>query len=217
LLYYASFGITWLIYFSWYASVYHTIEHFGLALTFLTIFFALFYLAFLAYKLLRNEKFERQDIILLLANSFVFYGLGYAILESHEIGRQLLGIFTLMNAIVHFGVAATIHRQQLADRNLFYMVAGLVLVFITVAIPVQLDGNWVTLLWAGEAALLFWIGRTKKLAVYEKLSYPLMLLAFFSLWHDWTTANDGYNYIKQETWITPVFNVNFLSALLFIA
>src|SRR5690606_13385300 len=90
-------------------------------------------------------------------------------------------------------------------------------VFITVAIPVQLDGNWVTLLWAGEAALLFWIGRTKKLAVYEKLSYPLMLLAFFSLWHDWTTANDGYNYIKQETWITPVFNVNFLSALLFIA
>lgn len=216
-LYYASFGITWLIYFSWYASVYHTIEHFGLALTFLTIFFALFYLAFLAYKLLRNEKFERQDIILLLANSFVFYGLGYAILESHEIGRQLLGIFTLMNAIVHFGVAATIHRQQLADRNLFYMVAGLVLVFITVAIPVQLDGNWVTLLWAGEAALLFWIGRTKKLAVYEKLSYPLMLLAFFSLWHDWTTANDGYNYIKQETWITPVFNVNFLSALLFIA
>jgi uncharacterized membrane protein len=71
---------------------------------------------------------------------------------------------------------------------LFYLVSGLVLVFITIAIPVQLDGNWVTLLWAGEAALLFWIGRTKNVPVYEKLSYLLMILAFISILHDWTTV-----------------------------
>lgn len=216
-LYYSSFGLTWLIYFSWYASNYHTTEHFGLALTFLSIFFAIFYLTFLAYKLLKKEKFERQDIILLLANSFVFYGIGYAILENHETGSQLLGLFTLLNAIVHFIVSATIHRQKLADRNLFYMVAGLVLVFITIAVPVQLDGNWVTLLWAGEAALLFWVGRTKNLPVYEKLSYPLMLLAFVSIGHDWMTLYDSYYPTIPETRITPIFNVNFLSALLFIA
>ena len=67
----------------------------------------------------------------------------------------------------------------MVDRNLVYLVAGLVIIFITIAIPVQLDGNWVTLLWAGEAALLFWIGRSKQVPVYEKLSYPLMYLAFF--------------------------------------
>lgn len=216
-LYYVAFGLTWLIYFSWYVSEYETAEHFGLALTFLTIFFGIFYMAFLAYKLLRKEKFERQDIILLLANAFVFYGIGYTQLEYHEVGGQLLGIFTLINAAIHFGVAATIHRQKLADRNLFYMVAGLVLVFITIAVPVQLDGNWVTLLWAGEAALLFWIGRTKRLPVYEKLSYPLMLLAFISIAHDWAVIYDHYYLASHEAWMTPVFNINFLSALLFIA
>src|SRR5690606_16233330 len=106
-------------------------------------------------------------------------------LSDYENGEELLGLFTLANAIVHFGVSAYIYKQKLADKNLFYLIAGLVLVFITLAVPVQLDGNWVTVIWAGEAALLFWIGRTKAVPVYEKLSYILMFLAFISLVQDW--------------------------------
>ena len=215
-LYYSSFGLTWLMYFLWYVSKYQTNEHFILALTFLSIFFATFYLTFLAYKLLQKEKFKIDDIILLLANSFIFYGIGYAILDKHETGEQLLGLFTLCNAIVHFIVSAIIYWQKLADKNLLYLISGLVLVFITIAIPVQLDGNWVTLLWAGEAALLFWIGRTKNVPIYEKLSYPLMILAFFSIVHDWTTVYDRYYTEQPETRITPLLNINFLTSLLFI-
>ena len=189
--------------FLWYVSKYQTNEHFTLALTFLSIFFATFYLTFLAYKILQKEKFEIDDIILLLANSFIFYGIGYAILDKHETGEQLLGLSTLCNAVVHFIVSAIIYRQKLADKNLLYLISGLVLVFITIAIPVQLDGNWVTLLWAGEAALLFWIGRTKNVPIYEKLSYPLMILAFFSIVQDWTTVYDRYNHEQPETRITP--------------
>lgn len=216
-LYYTSFGLTWLMYFLWYASKYQVNEHFGLALTFLSIFFTTFYLTFLAYKLLKKEKFEIHDILLLLANSFVFYGVGYAILSTHETGNQFLGLFTLTNAIAHFIVSAIIYKQKLADRNLFYLISGLVLVFITITIPVQLDGNWVTLLWVGEAALLFWIGRTKNVTVYEKLSYPLMALALFSIVHDWSTVYDTYNPENLETRITPLMNINFLTSLLFIS
>jgi uncharacterized membrane protein len=216
-LYYSSFFLTWLIYFVWYASRYEQTAHFGLSLAFLFIFFATFYSIFLAYKLLQKEKFDTGDIMLLLANSFIFYGLGYAILNPHQVGTELLGLFTLCNAIVHFGVSAIIYRQKLADRNLFFLVAGLVLVFITIAIPVQLDGNWVTLLWAFEAALLFWIGRTRNVPVYEKLSYPLMFLAFFSIIHDWLNDYDTYFPQQQETRLIPLFNIHFLSSVLFIS
>jgi len=215
-LYYSAFGLTWLVYISWYAIRYSTTEHFRLALLFLVLFYVIFYATFLAYKLLQKEKFEIADILLLLANSFVFYGVGYAILSKHEIGHQLLGLFSLSNAIIHFGVSALVYKQKLADKNLLYLVSGLVLVFITVAIPVQLDGNWVTLLWAGEAALLFWIGRSKQVLVYEKLSYPLMLLAFASILHDWTSVYDGYYPGSPESRITPLFNINFLTSSLFI-
>ncbi|MCK4661996.1 MAG: DUF2339 domain-containing protein [Bacteroidales bacterium] len=216
-LYYSSFLLTWLMFFLWYVSKDQTTEHFGLALTFLSIFFTIFYLTFLAYKLLQKEKFEIYDILLLLLNSFIFYGIGYAILNDNKTGEQLLGVFTLCNAIVHFIVSMIIYRQKLADRNLFYLISGLVLVFITITIPVQLDGSWVTLLWAGEIALLFWIGRTKNVPIYEKLSYPLMFLALFSIIHDWGTVYNIYDPDIPETRITPLLNINFLTSLLFIA
>nr|WP_299387565.1 DUF2339 domain-containing protein [Allomuricauda sp.] len=216
-LYYAAFGLTWLIYLAWHVADYKGSEHFGLALLFLTVFFITFYVMFLAFKLLQEEKFQVGDILLLLLNSFIFYGIGYIMLDGHETGNQLLGVFTLANAIVHFSVSALIYRKKLADKQLFYMVAGLVLVFITIAIPVQLDGNWVTLLWAGEAALLFWIGRSKKVAIYEYLAYPLMALALFSIVHDWFTVYDGYYPERPETRLTPLLNINFLTTVLFIA
>ena len=178
-LYYSSFGLTWLVYFIWFASNYQSTKHFSLALTFLTIFFVTFYLTFLVYKLRRKEKFDTNDIILLLGNSFVFYGIGYALLENHTTGEQLLGLFTLCNAFIHLIVSAVIYRQKLADRNLFYLVSGLVLVFITIAFLVQLDGNWVTLLWVGEAALLFWIARTKKCTSVRKTVVSIDDFGFF--------------------------------------
>nr|MCU0384642.1 DUF2339 domain-containing protein [Flavihumibacter sp.] len=182
-------------------------QHFTLSLLFLTINFILFYLTFLAYKLLQNQQFVISDVLMLVLNSFLFYGLGYAILADHPTGKHLLGLFTLGNAIIHFIVSAVIYRKQLADRTIFYLVSGLVLVFITIAIPVQLDGNWVTLIWAGEAALLFWIGRTKQAPVYEKISYALMLLAFFSILQDWMVNTNQSR---------PIFNIQFLTYLLFL-
>jgi len=108
-----------------------------------------------------------------------------------------------------------IYKQKLGDRNLFYLVSGLVLVFIAIAIPVQLDGNWVTLLWAGEAALLFWIGRTKKVAVYEGIAYGLMVLACLSLFQDWIATSNYFTGPPVSTAL-PFINIQFLSSLLFM-
>ena len=79
----------------------------------------------------------------------------------------------------------------------------------------QLDGNWVTLLWVSEAALLFWMGRSKSVAFIEKLAYPLMVLAFFSLVHDWGTEYGHYQVDISESRLRPFLNVHFLSSLLF--
>ncbi len=215
-LYYSSYVFTWLIYSGWFITGYHMSEHFSLALLFLCIFFATFYCMFLGYKLIKQEKFGKQDIVFLLSNSFIFYGLGYAILNGHETGKQLLGVFTLCNAVIHFCVSTIIYKKKLADKNLFFLIAGLVLVFITITIPVQLDGHWVTMLWAGEAALLFWIGRTKKVPVYEGLSYPLILLAFISLLMDWSRLFN-YEFYRISNTFIPLFNIHFLSSLIVIS
>lgn len=216
-LYYSSFFVTWLIFFSWFTTSFQADKHFVLSLTFLTVYFVTFYLILLDYKLLQKEKFDAGDIILLLANSFIFYGIGYSILKTNPEGRQLSGLFTLCNAIPHSVVSMLIFRQKLADKNLFYLVTGLVLTFITIAIPIQLNGNWVTLLWACEAALLFSIGRTQNVQFYEALSYLLVYLTFFSIIHDWLTLYNHYNPDQPGTRLTPIFNINFLTSLFCIA
>ncbi len=209
---YVSFTFTWLIFLTWYALKFKTNLHFELAWVFLSLFFAIFYISFLAYKLIQKEKFVAGDVVLIIVNSFVFYGVGYFLLHNHDMGRHYLGAFTLLNAVIHFTISSVIYKQKLADKNIFNLISGLVLVFLTLSIPVQLDGNWVTLLWAGQAALLFWIGRTKKAGFYELLSYPLMLLAFISLVQDWSYVYNSAHSLEQHH---VLLNINFLSSILF--
>lgn len=209
-----AFWLSWLIFSWWMLFGYEREQHFWTALFFNLAFFLLFYGTILAYKLIKKESYRWTDIMLLLTNSFIFFGFGYNILEDHHTGAQLLGVFTLINAGIHFAVGRMIYRDQLVDRNLFYFIIGLVIVFLTIAVPVQLDGNWVTLLWAAEAVLLFWLGRSRNVPAFEKMSFPLLQLAFISLLQDWSVSyNQGF-YGEPETWLKPIFNAQLPGSLL---
>lgn len=213
-LFYSAFIFTWLIYFVWLAFSYNYDEHFKLALIVLFLFFVLFYITSLAYKFIKLEKFRASDVILILLNSFIFYGLGLGLLSDDPVGKELAGVFTLGNGVIHFITSVIIYKKKLADRNLFYLITGLVLTFITITVPIQLDGNWVTLIWALEAALLFWIGRTKNVKFYETLSYILILLTTISLTQDWGDTYDSYFINTDNLSICPFLNSTLLTGIL---
>ncbi len=216
-LFYLSFGLTWIIFSSWLSFDYKEIIHFQLALVFSAVFFITFYITNLAYKINKIEAFGIKDVFILLLNSFIFYALGYYILSEYKNGEELLGLFTLINAILHFIVSLVIYKRKLADKNLFYFVLAMVITFITMAVPVQLNGNWVTVFWVVEASILFYLGRIKNISIYEKLSFPLIFLAFLSLLQDWSIHTPEFKYYDQYIPVTPFLNVGFLSATIFIA
>lgn len=212
-LFYAAFALTWVIYISWF--LFRNEQHTFIAWTYLSVFFLVFYATFLAYKIIKKEQYGLHDVFVLLSNSFIFYWLGFA-LTDHESTYNYAGLFTIINAAIHLAVSQTIRRLQLADRSLYYLLLGLVIVFCTIAVPVQLDGNWVTLLWTAEAVLVFWIGRTRQAPSYEKLGVGLAVLSFLSLVHDW------FNHAAQFTFPTgqavdPFINIVFASGLLVAA
>lgn len=89
-LYYFSFIVTWLIFTSWFLKSYEMADHLWLCLTFSTIFFLIFYVTFLVYKLLRKESFEYTDIGFMLVNSFLHFGIGYSALAGTVNGDQFL-------------------------------------------------------------------------------------------------------------------------------
>jgi uncharacterized membrane protein len=216
-IYYFSFVLSWVIYLSWYATSYKDIEHFYPAFLFMTVFYLIFYVTYLSYNLIRKEKFNRWDVILIMANSFIFYGLGYTLLKQHPDGQQYLGLFTLITAVIHSMVCGLIYKMKLAEWHLFYFISALALTFFTIAVPVQLNGNWITLLWLGEAGLLFWVGRVKQISIYEQLSFGLMLLAMFSLLGDWDRGYSYFKIVKEHLDILPIANIYFVTTLLFVA
>ena len=213
-LYLSAFALSWIIMLTWLVGDYNQARHFSLTIIYSTLFFLLFYAVFLVNKLVEKKTFGPLDVIFLLINSFIYFGIGYDIIDANPAAERFTGLFTLFNALIHFSVALLIYRMKLADRNLFFMVSGLVLVFITLAIPVQFDGGWVTLTWAAEAALLFWIGRSQKVGFYEWLSYPLMVIAFFSQIHDWSGLGlPVYGYYREKI-MMPFLNISFVIASL---
>lgn len=216
-LFYLSFGITWLIFLAWRIPLSDGLSYAKVTLLFSGIFFITFYITNLAYKVVRKEQFTITDVIILLLNSFIFYGIGYYALNESPNGSELLGLFTLGNAIIHFVVSLIIYKRKLADKNLFYFILAMVITFVTMAVPVQLSGNWVTIFWVVEASILFYLGRMKNIAIYEKLSFPLIFLAFISLVQDWMLSSSEFNYVFEYVPVKPFLNVGFLSSCIFIA
>ncbi|MCK0158348.1 DUF2339 domain-containing protein [Cellulophaga sp. F20128] len=217
-LFYSAFCFTWLIYASWFLTSFKS-EHFSLAFLFLFVFFLIFYTTFIVNKIMKNKAFSASSILILLANSFLFFGFGFFLLDNNVDYQGYLGVFTAANALLHFCAGTILYKQKLANNKLLYFILGMVFVFITIAVPVQLDGNYVTLLWVGISALLFWIGTTKDAPILKKLSYPLLALALISLTQDWGAylLQENYYGTKElENHLTPILNINLLSSVLCI-
>lgn len=215
-LYISAFIASYIILSSWFLTDYDNKNDFKLGMTHLTLFFVLFYATFLVYKLSNKGQFKILDIILLLANAFLYYGIGIAIITHFDENTNYSGLFTFANALIHFIIAIIIFRQKKAEKSMFLLVSGMVLLFLTLVFPVQFDGNWVTLFWTGEALILFLAGRIYKEKTYEFSSYVLTILSFVSLIHDWmSTTADNYS---PELLPHPFINTGFLTAvLLFVA
>ena len=213
-LHYSAFFFTWLIYNSWFINKFISSDLQGyeaLGLGFATAFFLIFYGVSLFNNIISKEKLDLINVVLILLNSFIYFGFGYGIFNNHPTLDIYLGLFTLLNAAIHFTVLYFIRAKKLADTPLFYSSLGMVFTFITIAIPIQLDGSWVTLLWIVQGTVLFWLGKTKNIPIYEKISLPILGLSFFSFLED---CYSYYHPINLD--INAFWNINFLTGILAI-
>jgi uncharacterized membrane protein len=159
------------------------------------IFATLFYLIFFAMNIVRNIReqsaFEAPDITLLLSNTFLYFSAGMAIL-SNDLGNDYRGLFTVLLAIFNFSFAYSLYRKASVDRHLVFMLIGLVLTFISLAAPIQLEGNYITLFWAAEAVLLLWLAQKSGIRIMGIASVAVTALMIISLILDWNNIYNDY-------------------------
>lgn len=214
---YAAFGITWFIFLFWFAIVSDEAKFPQVAWFFLSLFFVLFYTSFLTYKLIRKEKFSFGDVLILIPNAFLFFGLGLYLLNKDEIPGYWQGGFTVMNALIHGGVALLVSRVIGKDNHLFGLLIGLVITFMAIAVPVAFDGKAVTLLWAAEAVVLYLLGRKWKTGLFLNFSMALISLGLLSLCFNYSAELSQLQY-RSSLIIRPdaFLNGNFYTASLLL-
>lgn len=215
-LYISALFLTWLLLFSTWASAYQY-DDFVPYFVFNLVTFLTFYVAFIVQKIHREQELEAVDVLLFLFSSLSFYAMGvWLISDYYPNNRTFVAMFTLLNAVFHFLVGYYFHLKKAPSQALKYLVLVLALSFGTLVIPIQFKGTWITIFWIAEAALLFGFGRTKKMPVYERISYAVVILATFSLLIDW--GKGSYSIFDMEdarAYITPFANLLFITGLLY--
>ncbi|WP_149693043.1 DUF2339 domain-containing protein [Chitinophaga sp. CF418] len=184
-------------------------------LVFATLFYIVFFLMNVINNLRQRVGFKAGEILILLSNTFLYYAAGMIIL-SHIHGGVFQGLFTACMAVFNFIFAYSLYRNQHADRNLIYLLIGLTLSFLSLAAPVQLKGNHITLFWAAESVLLLWLYQRSQIKLMQYASGIVFFMMSVSLMVDWQQTYDEFRYAGgSHMW--PLLNQGFITGIVCIA
>ncbi|RPD98169.1 DUF2339 domain-containing protein [Aureibaculum marinum] len=172
-----------------------------------------FYLIFIITNIINNistkGSFSKIQLGILIFNTFIFYSIGMVIFNEYH--TELKGLFTVGLGVLNFIYAWLLYKKFKLDKIAVYLLIGLTLTFITLAIPIQFEGNYITLFWAAEAVLLMWLAKKSKIKSYRFASAIVHVLMLVSLAMDW---EQKYNSV---TTLTIVINPIFATGLFGIA
>lgn len=174
----------------------------------LTIIFLIFVAATTLYHIIWRRVSREFDYILMSINAVAYFGISYGLMWSDL--REWLGGFSFLLTLFYGGLAYAIIRKSTENVRLAFFTLGIALLFLTVAIPVQLgDKAWTTMAWATQGTILIWLSLKFRMPLLRISSYAVFAVMSIRLLFFDTTVN-------LSTY-TPVINERFLAFLAGIA
>ena len=163
----------------------------------LFLFTTLFYFIFLlpVFSILRGEDMRTMSrglVFVIITNNFIYLLSGALFLRNMGWSFKASGLLSLFIALVNLGLVLWLWKSRKDYKFLVYTTLGLVLTFVSITVPIQLDGNYITLVWASEMVLLLWLYIKSRIRVYEYAAKILVGLTFISY------LMDIYNVVMHE-------------------
>ena len=185
-----SFVLTWLCMLVYVFNSWSSTTVSGFLLLFATGFFLQFLFPVVLVLKDSHSRLNKSLLAVVPLNNFIYMGFGLRFLTDMNIGVKLNGILTLAIALINLGIALWIKKQNRENLLLLYTFIALAVTFVSISIPLQLDGNYITIFWAAEMVLLLYLSIRSGYKVYEYFSYviaTILLLSWrlgFPLWTD---------------------------------
>ncbi len=152
-----SFAGTVAITLGW-ASEFYTQEKVWTTLIFLSIFFLLYSLLAVFHNVLPGRPTRWFDVGLAVANATLYFGFSYVMLTEAGYDQATPASQALLLSVFFTGLFYTTTRWSRDDRLLGYSYVGAAVTFLTVAVAIQFELHWVTIVWAVEGLMLTWVG-----------------------------------------------------------
>jgi len=174
----------------------------------LTILFLIFVGATTLYHFIWRRLVQGFDYALMSINAAAYFGISYGLMWEDL--RVWMGGFTLLLALFYGGLAYLALRRGTENTRLGFFALGIALVFLTIAVPVQLgDRAWTTIAWAAEGTVLMWLAIKFRMSQFRYYSYAVFAVTAIRL-------------LSFDTWVNlrtfqPVVNERVLAFVFGIA
>jgi len=149
------------------------------AFAYFSIYFLLFVGASCFYSLARKEKTAQPDLLLLFAATSVYALAGHALLDGAL--KPAPGTFACALALFFGFLFGAVKVLAPSNSTLRQSAGGLALLFLTVAVPIQFQGQGLAVGWCVEAGVLLLLGLRLRAALLQRAGQIVWCLSILPL------------------------------------
>jgi uncharacterized membrane protein len=208
-----AFGFTVVLFGSWLIrlpdstgqSVYRGGAAFG------TAFYGLYFVVNVAHTIRQKKIFIASDFLILLLNTCLYFGVSLYFLSRLGLDGYK-GLYCAIMGIIHIALSWLLFKRQSVDKNILYLLIGITLSFVSLTAPLQLHGHYITLFWASESVLLYWLFLKSKLRLIGLASWVVLAAMLVSLVWDWVNI-----YLFGRPGMAIIFNKGCMTGLFCVA
>src|SRR3972149_2138371 len=178
----ATFAGTYIVFVSW-AATHWKAEKFLETITFLTIIFLIFAISLFIYNFVYKKEAEESDIILVLLNALIYFGISYFLMNDAGY-KDLIGFFAFCLSAFYFALGSLSYQKFKETSYLTLGFLGISIFFLTIAVPLSVKKNIITIVWSIEAVSLLLLGfliSSQKLRVAALFIYILVVIRLIGL------------------------------------
>jgi len=174
---------------------------------YITILYLLFFFINIANNIRENKKFIASDFTILLSNAGLYFGTGLYLLTMMH-AEQYRGLFSASIGGLNLLFSFILFRSKKAEINILYLLIGITLTFISLTAPIQLHGHFITLFWAAESVMIYWLYTKSTIKLMQLASTIIWVAMLCSLLMDWV-----HLYASSDTRFVIIANKGFITTI----
>ncbi|MDT4329748.1 DUF2339 domain-containing protein [Methylomonas sp. MED-D] len=149
--------------------------YFWQVLPFLTGFFVLYSTTVFLFCLVNRQRSTLLDLVALAVNAAIYFGTAYELIAT-EYGQVWTALPCLALSAFYVGHVYYCLARRIEDRELVVGFIGLAAFFLSVAVPLILSKQWITVSWSLQALVMIWMAGKVRSAFLRQTAYLLYLL-----------------------------------------